>query len=325
MFKKNKIIALSLSATVLSATATGVVVYLANSDSRNATDYRTTARARNNLVAKDNLDLTNTSPSNADSNLKEKPKKIEPPKPEPKPEPPKKKEPDPIVKVEPPKPKPKPEPKPVPKPEPVPQPKPKPKPILKDEEEKKTITVNGVQVYGNVKPLKPRDIPSYDNEKGLSSDYINHTVPEVLSIEVTDQLIEKSIKDTIGTGTKEGLNAQWIANIVNDALSIDINNKPHELLSFIEQNADFWKNRFYSGHRLFDSDKVRNFLKEEKKSEYDDMIRQGRFKGKEHRYLWIYSNLDWSKLNKLSSSAQEQLKKVMFLTQQTHISMKMVN
>lgn len=54
-------------------------------------------------------------------------------------------------------------------------------------------------------------------------------------------LVEKSIKDTIGTGTTEGLNAQWIANIVNDALSIDIENKPNELLSFIEQNANFFE------------------------------------------------------------------------------------
>ncbi|BAW18461.1 hypothetical protein MBVG596_0882 [Mycoplasmopsis bovigenitalium] len=301
MFKKNKIIALSLSATVLSATATGVIVYLANSDSRNSTDYRTTARARNNLVAKDNLDLTNTSPSNADSNLKEKPKKIEPPKVEP----PKETKPKPIVKVEPPK-ETKPEPKPVPKPEPKPEPKPQPKPILKEEETKQTIKVNGVEVYGNVKPLKPRDIPSYDSEKGLSSDYINHTVPEVLSIEVTEELIKKSIKDTIGTGTKEGLNSTWVVNMVSDALTIQ---DPDELNKFINQNADFWKEKFYKWQRLFDSPKIRNFLKEDKKTEYDEMISQGKFKGKEHRYLWIYSNLDWSKLNKLSSSAQEQLKK----------------
>lgn len=302
MFKKNKILALSLSGTVLSATAIGVVVYLANSDDRNKTDYRTTANARNNLVAKDNLDLTNTTPSNADSNLKEIPKKEEPPKVEPpKEEPPKK---QPIIKVEPPKEEPKP--KPIPKPEPKPEPKPKPK---VEEPKKQTITVNGIKVYGDVKPLQPRQIPSYDRDKGLSSDYINHTVPEVISIEVTPELIKKSIEDTIGTGKKEGLNSDWSKSMVSNALSIDIEKNPDALGDFIKQNQDYWTNQFYKWQRLFDSPKIREFLKDDKKSEYDTMISQNKFKGKEHRYLWIYNNLDWSKLNKLSSAAQEQLKK----------------
>lgn len=49
----------------------------------------------------------------------------------------------------------------------------------------------------------------------------------------------------------------------------------------LNKNANFWKDRFYSWHRLFDSPNIRNFLKEEKKSDYDRMIREGKFKGKE--------------------------------------------
>ncbi|MBU4689448.1 putative immunoglobulin-blocking virulence protein [Mycoplasma zalophidermidis] len=317
--RKTKVIVLSLLGSVIASGSIGTIVYFASVNSQLATHYTSAQIAKPNFIPKDNLELKNTNPSNADNNLKEIPKPEPLPEPEkPKPEPVPKKEiqkiPEP-EKPKPEKPKPKPE-KPKPKPEPKPKPapeKPKPKPVPlppqktpespSRDNNKQTIIISGIEVKADITPFKPRQIFDFDVRNKISNvnPYINDSTGKLNSVEVTKELREKVLSDTKG-GLSSGFGQKvWeLSNEIDD---------PNQIKSFWQQQPWVWEKISDKWQRLFDSPNVKKFLKEGKDIEYQKMLDNNEFKSKEHRYSWLYKNFDFTKVTKLTSNAEAQLAK----------------
>ncbi|MBU4690943.1 putative immunoglobulin-blocking virulence protein [Mycoplasma zalophi] len=324
--KKQKILFVTTGSVFIASIVASFSIYLTNKTHKQVLFYNSQGKAKINFVDGNNVDLANTVPSNSDSNLKKIVEETPPPKPEippviekiPEPEPEPEK-PKPIPKPEEPKPKPepipeppKPEPQPVPeapKPKPIPKPEPpKPKPETKPKKSQSNskIVVAGVEVDADITFKPPRKQQSYDVDNNIVNrvPYVNDSTDKLNSITVTKELRTAAINKAIGVGTKEGLASFWFKNIVADALEA-YNQKPEEFDLYINNHRNVYSKAFEKWSRLFDSDNVVNFLKEEVKPQYQSM----HFKSKDHRYIWLYSNLDWTKFTKLSSNAEAQLKK----------------
>ncbi|MBU4690546.1 putative immunoglobulin-blocking virulence protein [Mycoplasma sp. ES3157-GEN-MYC] len=315
--RKTKIILLSLLGSVAVSGSIATIVYFASTNNQLSNDYTSSKIAKPNFIPKDNLELNDTNPSNADMNLKEIPKPEPLPEPEkPKPEP--KKE---IIKVEekkpePEKPKPKPEPeKPKPEPEkPEPEPeKPKPKPIPTPPKKQtetnfhdtktNTIIIAGVEVKADITPHKPRKIFNFDVENKIANvnPYINDSTGKINSIEVTDELREKVVGDTKAGLVSHDASMMWgLASQIKD---------PREISKFWKQQPWVWEDLSYKWSRLFDSPNVVNFLKPGKAEIYKKMLANNEFESKEHRYTWLFENFDITKVTKLTSNAENYLAK----------------
>lgn len=94
----------------------------------------------------------------------------------------------------------------------------------------------------------------------------------------------------------------WIKSSVSDLLKYaDIDDE----IEKIANNNRYWYDRIWQKfQRLFDSPNVVNFLKEPAKSEFLNK----QFKSKDHKYAWLYTNLDFDKFTKLSNGANKNLK-----------------
>ncbi|MCS4536787.1 putative immunoglobulin-blocking virulence protein [Mycoplasma sp. CSL7475-4] len=335
-FLKRKKIVLSLSsATVIVSSVTAVLLYQFNSKKQAKFDYFFDAKVKEDFTTKNNLDLNVTS-ANADNNLKELkvPESIHEPIREP--EKPKVEE---IVKIavdeEKPKPKPipkaepKPKPKPVPLPDNQPQVQPKPKKIItpKVAEEKEVvkpktpsnvvidnlinnddsatiINILGANVRAKVIKNKNREVNSSDIRNKISNidPYQNNTVDKIVSIQVTDELVNKVLDNVKGDGTgNNGINNRLIKGTVDELLA---QVKPENLEDIVNVNkTGFYTKQFEKWKQLFDSNNVEKFLLPDAKTQY----RTKKFVSKVHRYFWLYSNLDWSKFTKLSDNAKKML------------------
>ncbi|MBU4692286.1 putative immunoglobulin-blocking virulence protein [Mycoplasma zalophi] len=324
--KKQKILLVTISSIFAASMAASSAIYFTNKSHKQTLYYNAHNNAKNNFVEGNNVDLNNTVPSNSDSNLKKIPDPTPPPAPEippvvekvpepPKPEPEKPKpeepKPEPIPEPKPEEPKPEPVPQPEPpKPDPIPEPpKPEPKPQPKPEEPKPELTdkaiVSGVEVSATIERAKPRNIATYDRDNQITNrvPYTNDSTDKLKSIVVTQELRDKVVKDVIGQGETLGLASKWYQDMTGMANQV-LAQQPDKLDSWLNQNRDFWVRTFYKFERLFDSPNVSNFLKEDAKAKYPDM----KFNSRDHRYIWLYTNLDWSKFTKLSSNAEKQLK-----------------
>ncbi|MCT4469637.1 putative immunoglobulin-blocking virulence protein [Mycoplasma sp. HS2188] len=320
--KKTKKIALSLLSTVTIASVVTTTVYFSTSKPADSIDYQSNAKVNEKFIPKDNLDLENTVRSILDNNIREIEKPIEKPKPkpQPKPEPPKKIEivktdtepkPEPKPKPEPPKPKPE-QPKPKPKPEIKPTPKPQPKPdvqILDDdkkvayEDNLTNITIAGVDVHAEVELPRRRQVYNYDVRNKITNPnpYQNNTVGKIIHVDVTNELREGVIKQA--KDSPVGINGSGIKTLVGYISEIQDKNAKN-IDSFIGQNQAYWDKEFWKWRRLFDSDKVKEFLNDEGKQQYDTMDFQG---SKQWRYVWLYQHLDFNKFTKISATAEKYL------------------
>ncbi|MBN0970624.1 putative immunoglobulin-blocking virulence protein [Mycoplasma phocoeninasale] len=315
--RKNKILLGVITGVTSASIIVGASLYFLNSDSRNKLRSIGLSKLDVNLINKNNLDIQNANPSINDQNLKEiqQEQKL-PDKQPPKPiiEIPKKPEPEPEKQPEKPKeeiiekPKPKPKPK-EEKVEPAPTPKPfQPAPSPRPEKrlEKRKITVNGVEVEAIVEVFPDRIISDYDKQNKLANPdpYLNHRVGDVISIEVTQNLIDKTARDLV----KEGIKESWLRKGLIDQYEGVSEDKVAELLSK-SQNIGPWEKLIYRFSRLIDSGNFIKFLKEDKKPEYEKKTREKEWKSEEHRKYWIIKNLDHSKFSKLAKNASDQLAK----------------
>ncbi|MGP1451566.1 MAG: putative immunoglobulin-blocking virulence protein [Metamycoplasmataceae bacterium] len=300
--RKNKILLMTLGGIVSTSTLVSVIFY--NTSNQNSNRYfsrRTNAKP--NLIPKDNLDYTGADPSITDNNLRELPKPTPSPVPTPEPEP--TPTPTPTPKPTPqPKPEPKPTPTPTPTPKPTPQPKPEPAPIPKPSPGTvtKKIYINGVLVDAEVEEPAPRQTFEYDKENGLQNPnpYTNQTVGKIKNVHVTEELRQKSLGIAKG-----GLTPSWLSGSVNDLLRDIEDAKSDEEAESIGRNNRYWYDRIWQKfQRLFDSPNVVNFLKEPAKSEFPNK----KFRTKDHKYAWLYKNLDFDKFTKLSAGADKYLK-----------------
>ncbi|QBF34594.1 putative immunoglobulin-blocking virulence protein [Mycoplasmopsis phocirhinis] len=318
--KKNKLISLSVLSTISLTSIASVAIYLAASKPVNAIDYQTNAKASQNFIAKDNLELDKTLNSLIDLNLKEIPKPT--PQPKPKPEPKKEIK---IIKITAEdKPKPKPEPKaevkPVPKPkiEPIQQPKQELNNLISDEDREvayednlANLTLVGVDVHAKIENAKTRQIFKYDVKHSITNPnpYQNDTTGKIISVDVTDKLRKAAVENA--KGGPVGLNGDMIKILIDSYLHIKELNGT-KIDNFVKQNSHYWDKEFWKWQRLFDSENVKKFLNEEGLAQYDTFDFGG---SKAYRYLWLYNHIDFSKVTKLSKVAEDYLAKGYVLDQ----------
>lgn len=281
--RKNKILFYILGATLTASITASTIFYASSSQNRNKFITKKT-NGKANLIPKDNLDYDKASPSNSDNNLKEIPKPA----------------PIPEDKINPSPSKPTPEIKPTPKPKPTPTPDPTPAPKPKNPSTKKTkLLINGAWVDAEIEEPSPRQTFEYDKQNNLQNPnpYINQIVGKIKNVNVTEELRQKSLEKA-----KSGLIPNWIKSSVNDLLKAADND---EEIEKIANNNRHWYDRIWQKfQRLFDSPNVVNFLKEPAKSEFPNK----QFKSRDHKYAWLYSNLDFEKFTKLSNGANKFLK-----------------
>lgn len=283
--RKNKVLLCTFGGILASSIMISSIFYASSSHSSNRFITKKTD-AKANLIPKDNLDYENASPSNSDNNLKETPKPA--PIPEEK-----------IVPTPKPTPQPAPTPKPTPKPSPTPQPTPTPKPSPKPETKIVKLLINGAWVDAEIEEPSPRQTFEYDKQNNLQNPnpYINQIVGKIKNIHVTEEFRKNSLEKA-----KNGLVPNWIKSSVSDLLKYADSDDEIEKIA---NNNRYWYDRIWQKfQRLFDSPNVVNFLKEPAKSEFLNK----QFKSKDHKYAWLYTNLDFDKFTKLSNGANKNLK-----------------
>lgn len=283
--RKNKVLLCTFGGILASSIMISSIFYASSSHSSNRFITKKTD-GKANLIPKDNLDYENASPSNTDNNLKETPKPV--PIPEEK-----------IVPTPKPTPQPAPTPKPTPKPTPTPQPAPTPKPTPKPETKIVKLLINGVWVDAEIEEPSPRQTFEYDKQNNLQNPnpYINQIVGKIKNIHVTEEFRKNSLEKA-----KNGLVPNWIKSSVSDLLKYADSDDEIEKIA---NNNRYWYDRIWQKfQRLFDSPNVVNFLKEPAKSEFLNK----QFKSKDHKYAWLYTNLDFDKFTKLSNGANKNLK-----------------
>lgn len=283
--RKNKVLLCTFGGILASSILISSIFYASSSHSSNRFITKKTD-AKANLIPKDNLDYENASPSNTDNNLKENLKPA--PIPEEK-----------IVPTPKPTPQPVPTPKPTPKPTPTPQPSPTPKPTPKPETKIVKLLINGVWVDAEIEEPSPRQTFEYDKQNNLQNPnpYINQIVGKIKNIHVTEEFRKNSLEKA-----KNGLVPNWIKSSVSDLLKYADSDDEIEKIA---NNNRYWYDRIWQKfQRLFDSPNVVNFLKEPAKSEFLNK----QFKSKDHKYAWLYTNLDFDKFTKLSNGANKNLK-----------------
>ncbi|QBF34606.1 putative immunoglobulin-blocking virulence protein [Mycoplasmopsis phocirhinis] len=131
--------------------------------------------------------------------------------------------------------------------------------------------------------------------------YQNDTTSKIISVEVTDELRNAALSQAKGGGV--GLNGEMIKYNIKSLFEVK-EETPQSIENVIRQNAEYWEQQFYKWQRLFDTDKVKEFLNEEGKAKYDTFDFGG---SKNYRYVWLYKHLDFDKFTKLSATAENYL------------------
>lgn len=251
------------------------------------------------------------------------PDPVDPPKEEPTPP-----EPDPEPIPEPPKPEPTP-PEPIPEP-PKPQPTPPaPKPIEQPKqsdprtekppkvsfngrelgEDEEIIIIAGVATVGKVAKQPPRVIQRSDVEREIANKtpYINNSVSEILSVEITDEVVNANL--AIG---KKGLRNWAFKPLVEEMIDY-IDNPPNNEKDWFETYATSTENKKYNYDRLIEkyiqlieSGKIYNYLSSEGQAKYNDIMK---IEGYYTRNIQLIRYLDLSKLTEQSAWIKEQLSK----------------
>ncbi|WP_373438934.1 putative immunoglobulin-blocking virulence protein [Metamycoplasma equirhinis] len=297
--KKSKIIFSTLLSVTGATVGVSSATYFINSDSRNNYRGNTTSNLKPNIINKENLDTEKSFPSNSDENLKEldinklKPK----PTPQPIPNPQLTPKENPMSETEK-------EPLPIPTP-----PKPDTNPNLEENEE--LIYINGVWVKAKVEKPRPREYTDYDKKNQLSNPnpYTAYTTGEVKSIEVTEELRNKTIEKLQNEGLNGLVSKEFFELFEKDE---DYNNIEQY---FKNNNQQVWQKLLDRYYRILQlsPDKILKFIKESKKEEFKNLsgLNGGspKWKNETHRKYWIIKNFDTSKFNKLGGPAEEYLKK----------------
>ncbi|WP_036429959.1 putative immunoglobulin-blocking virulence protein [Mycoplasmopsis felis] len=302
LFKKRKIrmLTIVLGSTVVIASISGTLLQKTLGEI-NSKNFVIDDSLKAELINKDNLDLNKAREFNTDIGLKEIPKPkpilVDEPKREPKPEPP-------IIILEP-EPVPQPEPEPIPQPDPIPEPQPIQPP--KQSGNELTILIRGVRVKASITKGRPRTVFDYDVANNIANNepYTAELTGKLNSIEVTDELRRKVVSDTAQEFVFKRSNPNDTFGLATSVLQ-HYNNDLNQLESFLRQQPDNWTNYVYKFSRLINSDNVVNFLKEDAKPMYPEIKNHP---NKTYREYWLINNLDFSLFTKLSSAAENFLKK----------------
>ncbi|QKT05370.1 putative immunoglobulin-blocking virulence protein [Mycoplasma sp. OR1901] len=339
--KRKKLISLLLvAATAMSSGAVATLIYNFTKNSSGEQFNYINKQKSPNLINKEELELNNKKiiNSNIDLNLKEIEKKeplvIEKPKEEVKKE-------KIIIKpierpiekpkvIEKPKPKPIEQPKPIekpieppaPKPDPVPEPEPEIVPEPKPGTADTYIEVEGVRVKAKLKGVKQRQISSYDRVNKIANreEYVAVLSGELISIEVTEELRNKVINNAAAhaRALREGKAATGILGYANEIASlVESGEKTATDLDWAlnrnENNNWNWRNEYWTFQLLIEHGNFQEFLTEDAKIKYPQMLAEKKFVNELHRKIWIIKNLDFSKFTKMAPEGDRFLKKGMVL------------
>ncbi|CBW54323.1 Conserved hypothetical protein, predicted transmembrane protein [Mycoplasma mycoides subsp. capri LC str. 95010] len=303
--KKNKILVYALLASLITSLSFGSVIYYSFSDAN--ISFETSSNGITDAELSPINNATNDAIiSNRDNKLKPSPEKIikESEKQEPNKLVIPKKEEKEIKEVV--KPEIKPE---IIRPETL-----KPKPSTTRVKTK--ITVNGVTVDAEIEAPPGFVVQPNDKTRNIANPtkpYQNHIVEKILSIEVTNELRNSVIKDSLSGGEGYDKGAGLFKNTLTNVISREIDENKgdiHKALESLEaisnQNSNFFNSSIERYKRLLDSDKVIEYLKPEAKVQYPKL--KGEFKTKTQEYLWLIHNLDQSKFTKIASTSEKYLK-----------------
>ncbi|WP_045434282.1 putative immunoglobulin-blocking virulence protein [Metamycoplasma canadense] len=287
--KRIKIVALSLSGAILASVALGSILFSYNQKNLNGFKYNNHFGEKSDIFHKGNPDTEKAINSITDRNLKEIKKPI-------------------IIK-------PKPEPKIEIEPILIPH---NPKTIEKEKKliEKKpdvqnnqtsntiktTITLFGKKIEAEVTPPPTRELDKRDIEAKITNvkPYIRHIVGDIKNIKVTEELKNALVNNLVN---KE---AHGLKNFYSSFRADLLKEKTHDFdpEKHIQNNFDAWQKIVQKFQKLLDSNNVIKFLLPDAAAIYPTK----QFTSQNLKYAWLISNLDYSKFNKLSKGALQQLK-----------------
>ncbi|AIA29351.1 membrane protein [Mycoplasmopsis californica] len=165
------------------------------------------------------------------------------------------------------------------------------------------IEIAGKLVNAKVQVKIQRIVSQYDIKKGIANreEYVNSSVDKIISVETTPELEKANLLIGLGDGqSNSGIRAKYIANLIADDIK-NFQHQPEKFQQHIKNNwENFWQKQFDRWKLLFDSNNVVKFIKQEKLQEYQNT----NWSSIEHRYLWLYHNLDWSKITELTDRAK---------------------
>ncbi|WFQ93386.1 Immunoglobulin binding protein MIB [Mycoplasma feriruminatoris] len=181
---------------------------------------------------------------------------------------------------------------------------------------KTKITINGVTVDAEIEAAPGFVVQPQDKTRRISNPtkpYQNHIVEKILSIEVTQELRNSVIKDSLSGGEGYDKGAGLFKNTLTNVISREIDSSNGDILKALEnleaiskQNSGFFNSSIERYKRLLDSSRVSEFLTEKGRQEYPGL--KGKFQTKTQEYLWLIHNLDQSKFTKIASTSEKYLK-----------------
>ncbi|WFQ92519.1 putative immunoglobulin-blocking virulence protein [Mycoplasma feriruminatoris] len=181
---------------------------------------------------------------------------------------------------------------------------------------KTKITINGVTVDAEIEAAPGFVVQPQDKTRRISNPtkpYQNHIVEKILSIEVTQELRNSVIKDSLSGGEGYDKGAGLFKNTLTNVISREIDSSNGDIPKALEnleaiskQNSGFFNSSIERYKRLLDSSRVSEFLTEKGRREYPGL--KGKFQTKTQEYLWLIHNLDQSKFTKIASTSEKYLK-----------------
>lgn len=164
----------------------------------------------------------------------------------------------------------------------------------------KQISIHGVIVNATIEVVPDRHISDYDKNKGISNinPYQNIIVSKVLNVEVTKELIDKSVSNALdgkdGTGLFAGTFFKTLENIFKSSSDLATAEE------VVKQNMSVYRDNIHRYEKLLNSPNVINFLTEEGKQKYPTM----KFDSPIQRNIWLINHLDKTKFTKLAKDAE---------------------
>nr|VZR99934.1 hypothetical protein MF5582_00337 [Mycoplasma feriruminatoris] len=181
---------------------------------------------------------------------------------------------------------------------------------------KSQIVINGVTVNAEIEAPPGFTVDQRDKNRNIANPtkpYQNHIVEKILSIEVTQELRDSVVKNSLTGGEGYDKGAGLFQNTLTNVVSREIEENKgdiHKALENLEaiskQNSGFFNSSIERYKRLLDSKNVIDYLKPEAKKQYPKL--KGEFKTKTQEYLWLIHNLDQSKFTKIASTSEKYLK-----------------
>ncbi|WP_434329195.1 putative immunoglobulin-blocking virulence protein [Mycoplasma capricolum] len=168
------------------------------------------------------------------------------------------------------------------------------------------IKIAGTEVEAEVEGYPGFTVHAYDQSRRISNPkpYTNQIVSKILSVEVTEDLKKNVISRALGSdeGKGEGLFDNTLFNVATREL------ESNETLTTITETAKRqygWQSFIERYIQLLDSGNVEKFLTDKAKPQYPEMKVK---LPKDELRVWLILNLDKSKFNKMASRSEAYLK-----------------